>query len=175
MADYDWSTPTYTPEQLKERKRQKEEEKRKEQYAYNCAIAEGRRLLLTRQAEGMTLRDFVDEIDSRMIVSDSAQLRRAWQRMENNAEFKTSYFGHGLEVVKPLSPDVEYLSDYRVVKVPSELTLVEEPEVRVSTNSSRRQAGYDFLEKQLEEGATILVRDKDGNTSEIVFTEDKLR
>lgn len=174
MADYDWSTPTYTPEEIKERKRQKDEEKRKEQYAYNCAIAEGRRLLLTRQAEGMTLSDFVDEIGSRMMVLDSAQLRRAWMYLEDNGEFKSN-LGRGLKVMKPLSPDVEYLSDYRVVKVPSELTLVEEPEVRVSTNSGRRQAGYDFLEKQLEEGATILVRDKDGNTSEIVFTEDKLR
>jgi hypothetical protein len=174
MADYDWSTPTYTPEEIKEQKRQEDEKKREEKYAYNCALAEGRRLLLTRQAEGMMMLNFLDEIRSRMMASDTGQLKRAWRYLEDNGEFKSN-LGRGLKVMKPLSPDVEYLSDYRVVKVPSELTLVEEPEVRVSTNSSRRQAGYDFLEKQLEEGATILVRDKDGNTSEIVFTEDKLK
>jgi len=174
MADYDWSPITYTPAELEESKRRDTETAKRELEAYDCALAEARRLLISGQANNMHLLQFKNEIAARAKIVTSTSVKKALQTLSSRGEY--SYrLGQTLLSENPTFPDEAYLSDYRVVKVPSELTLVEEPELRVSKNMDRKIAGYDFLEKQLNEGATIFVKDKDGNMTEIIFTEDKLK
>ena len=173
MADYDWFTPS-TPEQVKINNEWEAKKKTDKKNCFDAAIAEGRRMLLSGEVKDMPARVFKREIQARARYSNYDETQDVLYYLKEHNELSWD-LGTGVNPVNPKQPDPEILSKFAFTPVPVEVAdKFLSKKDGLSTNYQRKLFSYNYIEKLLSEGSSILVRDASGEVRELEFTREQL-